>query len=281
MTDAVKFVKGSDLLYEGLAIPFGSPQHRDLDGEFFTKSTNYCLDWFPDGRPQLYHHGLNGKTKTAVVGREKSHEIRDDGIWIQGELDKRGRYLTVVQQLIDEEALGMSSGTMPHLVETDSKTGEIKTWPWVEESFTPTPASPDAVAGWYSVKSADLFAHLREIETEIPTQLVAAIMKSFDERDGSEPEPYTDAGQRVLAELKAFVTRTSERREARAKSDRLLSADDRSRLIELQSFIWTISADVDALIRVSDPLAGDRADEAQRLFADFTAIEARLNGVAV
>lgn len=277
MLNAVKFVKGSRDLIEGCAIPFGSPDHKDLDGEFFTKDTDFALDWF-ETRPLLYHHGLD-VTKTAVIGRVKSYEIKDDGLWVQSQLDKRSRYLDVVRQLIGEDALGMSSGTMPHLVETDSKTGEIKVWPWVEESLTPTPANPDAIV--YAVKSADLFAHLNEIETAIPTQLVAAIMKSFDERDGSALESYTQTGQRVLADLKAFVALSEDRQAFRAKSDRLLSGDDRSRLIELQSYIWTISSDVDALLRVSDPKAADRASEAQQLLTDFVAIEARLNGVMV
>ena len=66
---------------EGLAIPFGSPAKKDLQGEFFTPSTDYHLEWFPaDGRPVLYHHGLDEQTGGGLIGRQTSHRIDADGI---------------------------------------------------------------------------------------------------------------------------------------------------------------------------------------------------------
>lgn len=276
---AVKFVKGSRDLIEGLAIPFGSMGRKDLDGEFFTKDTDLCLEWFNE-RPLLYHHGLHDTIKATVVGRVKSYDIRDDGVWVQAEIDKNSRYRQHVSKLIDEAAVGFSSGAMQHLVETDTKTGRITRWPWVEESLTPTPASPDALQV-YAVKSTDLIEHLAAIETPIPAALIASALKSMDTNDGSEHGPFTAHGQRVLADVRDFVDRIGARKDARTKADRTLSENDRSVLLDLQGLLWTISADVDAMIRATDPQAQGRAAEALGLMAEFEAIQARLAGVPV
>lgn len=281
--NAVKFVAGSPDTIEGLAIPFGGPAHRDLDGEYFTKDTDLCIEWLGEsGRPILYHHGLNGTTKTAVIGRQTGMEVKDDGVWIRAELDKNSRYRDLVGKLIDQQALGMSSGAMPHLV-TKSRDGHITQWPWVEESLTPTPANPDAVA--YHVKSAtDVIEHIEAVGTSTDT-LKSKLVERFDEwaatKDGPEHGPYAAHGQRVLADLAAFVGRTESRRAARTKADRTLSENDRSVLLELQGLLWTVSADVDALIRATDSNAPARAQEALDLMAEFEAIQARLLGVTI
>lgn len=279
---AVSFVKGSTELIEGLAIPFGGPiAGKDLDGEFFTKNTDLCLDWF-DERPLLYHHGMDGALQAAVIGRVKSHETKSDGLWVQAQLDKNSKYRQVVAKLINASGVGFSSGAMQHLVETNAKTGEIERWPWVEESLTPTPANPDALQV-YAVKSADLIDHLAAIETPIPAALIANALKAMDTaaHTGLEHGPFAEHGQRVLADVRDFVDRTVARKDARTKADRTLSENDRSVLLELQGLLWTISADVDALIRATDPQAPDRAQEALSLMAEFEAIQARLAGVPV
>ena len=48
---AVRFVEeGDDWFVEGLILPFDGPINgQDLTGTHFTKSTDFCLDWHPDG----------------------------------------------------------------------------------------------------------------------------------------------------------------------------------------------------------------------------------------
>jgi len=153
---ALKFV-GPDTV-EGLAIPWGSPDDRDLDGEFFTKATDLCLDWFGKaGRPVLYDHGLDDDLKSETIGRQVDYEVRDEGVWAQAQLSRNARYRKAVDQLIAEGALGYSSGAMGHLA-TKSAGGEITRWPWVELSMTPIPANPVTIV--HFVKSAALMAHL-------------------------------------------------------------------------------------------------------------------------
>jgi hypothetical protein len=170
---AVKFVDGSDDLIEGLILPYGGPLGgRDLTGTFFTKDTNFCLEWFPEGgRPGLYAHGFDGATKTSVIGREVKSWVDDKGRWLQAQLDKSHQYWAEIKELVDAGALRMSSGAVDHLVEVAAKSGAIKQWPWVEWSLVPNPANPDAVV--YQVKSAEAVQHLVAIGLTPPEPLAA------------------------------------------------------------------------------------------------------------
>lgn len=250
---AVKFAKGSDHIIEGLAIPYGGPfGGKDLDGEFFTKSTDFCLDWFPV-RPVIYDHGLDDAVKTSVVGRVTEHEDTEDGLWAQVQLDKNSRYLTAIQGLVKKGALSFSSGAMPHVVRKDKKSGEIVRWPWVELSLTPTPANPDAVV--YAVKSGhDLIDHLEQV-TDVPAPIAAAI-KALDDwtdhndtTDGLGNEPYSEHGRRVYADLSDFVARSQLKYDARIKAGRELSSDNWKLLRELRD----MAARLDELLQRNDP----------------------------
>lgn len=265
MTTAVKFVKGSELSIEGLGIPYGGPfGGKDLDGEFFTKDTDFCFDWFPE-RPTIYDHGLDGDMQTTVVGKVTKHEPVDDGIWTRAQLNKNHRYLTAVQELVQQGALSFSSGAMPHLVQKDVKTGEITRWPWIELSLTPTPANPDAVI--YAVKTSTALAHL----------------SAFEGGFAPAAESYADHFDRVLEEVKALTGRTEDIASLRAKVGRVLSAANRERLATLRERIsetttqaGAVLKDLDDLLRATDPEAEKRA---HALFVAFLANQAAELGV--
>ena len=113
---------------------------RDLQGQYFTPQTDVGLDWY-ERRPVLYHHGLDGALKAAVIGVIDTLRPDEFGLWAEAQLDLRKRYVRAVQRLVDQGVLGWSSGSLPHLVEIDAE-GQIKRWPIVEGSLTPTPAEP-------------------------------------------------------------------------------------------------------------------------------------------
>ena len=113
---------------------------RDLQGEFFTPETQVGLDWY-ERRPLLYHHGLDGALKAAVIGVIDTLKPDETGLWAEAQLDLRKRYVRAVRRLVDAGALSWSSGSLPHLVEV-AHDGHIKSWPIVEGSLTPTPAEP-------------------------------------------------------------------------------------------------------------------------------------------
>lgn len=270
--NAVKFAEGTDNIIEGLAIPFGGPfAGKDLDGEDFGPDTDLALEWFPEeGRPVIYHHGLDEGMKTALVGRQIAREVQEAGHWVKVQLDKRNRYFEHIAQLVRDGKLAFSSGSLSHLVQAE-KNGHIKAWPWVELSLTPTPANPDAAV--YAVKASDAIEHIASVPgTDVPAPLKAAvdaIEDGFTEQTpegDSEPETLADHSQRVLAEVKAWVERIEARAEFRAKSGRELSKANVEALRQAHRLIGE-------LLERNDKPTEDEA-EASKTVAEYLRLEA-------
>ena len=153
MADSIKLIDAEKGTFEGLAIPYGGPLHgKDLDGDSFTSETDFHLDWFPQGRPILYHHGLDYMLKAKPIAKELKVTPTERGMWLSGQFDMSHEYITEVMTLLRDEALGFSSGSMPHLVMRDPG-GYIRSWPWIETSMTPVPSNP---YGLITMKSHDL-----------------------------------------------------------------------------------------------------------------------------
>ncbi|MFW5772081.1 MAG: phage major capsid protein [Phototrophicaceae bacterium] len=140
MTQAAKSLDAASGRVGGYLIVWGSPAQRDLTGEYFTPETDIALDWFPQ-RPMLYQHGLDGTIRAAVIGTIDTLRVDEVGVWAEGQLDLRKRYVQAVQQLVEQGVLSWSSGSLAHLVEV-TPDGRIKRWPVVEGSLTPAPAEP-------------------------------------------------------------------------------------------------------------------------------------------
>jgi hypothetical protein len=170
----------------GWGMPFGGPINgRDLYGTHFSLKTNFCFDWFPTEHPLLYQHGLDPKTDVAVVGRVKAWETKSDGVWVQAQLDASSAYHEDIAGLISAGKLYFSSGAMGHLVQEDHKTGEIKRWPWVEMSLTPTPANIYA-----ELEYARVAPHLRSIGIDADAVLATLAAKA-EELDGAGADDAT------------------------------------------------------------------------------------------
>jgi HK97 family phage major capsid protein len=191
-TTAVKSLSADRI--GGYLIVWGDPAHKDLHGEYFTPGTDLALDWFPR-RPVLYHHGLDGKVGSALVGAIDSLRADEVGLWAEAQLDNRQRYLRAVQTLIERGALAWSSGSLPHLVEVDAD-GHIKRWPVIEGSLTPTPAEPRrttvrAIKSAYEALGLDLAplqlthstVHQEESDSMNREDMIAAINDALDQRD--------------------------------------------------------------------------------------------------
>ena len=136
----VKMIDSAAGRVGGYLLVWGARLKRDLQGQYFTPATDVGLDWY-ERRPVLYHHGLDGAVKAAVIGAIESLKPDDIGLWAEAQLDLRKRYAQAVRRLVDQGVLSWSSGSLPHLVEVAGD-GHIKRWPIVEGSLTPTPAEP-------------------------------------------------------------------------------------------------------------------------------------------
>lgn len=282
MLHAIKRVAPDTI--EGLAIPFG---RKDLVGESFDKDTDFCIEWFgPSGRPVIYDHGLDDAMKTSLQGRQTEYETRAEGIWAQAQLDTNRAYRRAVDELIEREALGFSSGAMPHLATKNARTGRIKRWPWVELSMTPMPADPgDDMTVHYTKSIRDSLALFEAADVEVPVAVRSVLLSLDDVRTDPNPETYADEYERLLLASKAFVGRAVDLADLRVKSGRVLSAANRDRLTELRQRIAsasesasTVLRDLDELLTTTDP---ETAKGLSAAVFGALATEARMLGVDV
>lgn len=125
---------------EILAVPFGSPNDRDSDGEFFTAKTKLHLDKFPTP-PLVYFHGYDDPSKQSsepvYVGGTTTHEMRDDGVWFKGVLNRANAMAAKVWEAVKTGVAYASSGSIAHLVRK-TRAGEILEWPLAEISVFDT-----------------------------------------------------------------------------------------------------------------------------------------------
>jgi len=137
--NGIKFADAG--IIEGIAAPFGSPDHRDAEGEWFSPRTDFALGWFAE-RPLLIGHGL-GVAGSEVVGKVVAVEKRAEGLWIRAQLDRAGAHFGRIRDALAKGLLSFSSATMPHLAKV-APNGAIEAWPLCEVSLTDRPASRDA-----------------------------------------------------------------------------------------------------------------------------------------
>ncbi len=151
----------------GYLVVWGSPDQRDLQGEYFTPETDFCLDWYPGSqRPAVYHHGLDPKLGPSPIGVIDTFKADDTGLWVEAQLDMRKRYVAAVHQLIERGVLHWSSGSVPNLVQIEN--GKIKQWPIIEGSPTPTPADWRQTTHIMSLKSFPVGVPALELSEETP-----------------------------------------------------------------------------------------------------------------
>jgi phage head maturation protease len=187
-SDAIK----SDRLgsVKGYLVRFGSPDTTDLEGDYFTQSTDFGFPIKAGERVPLnvyYHHGMDkmiGK-KSIGTGYVKMDET---GLWYEAQLDMADSYGEMIAKLCKQGKMGYSSGAAGHMVERKSvgKASEITRWCIAEASITPTPAEYRN-----SVKSLEDMYSMEPMEEEemvmapMPEQFPEEYAVSvFDESEG-------------------------------------------------------------------------------------------------
>lgn len=168
---AVKSIGDSDEI-SGPAIRYGSASEPDISRErdFFTKSTNFWLDAW-DKRPMIWHHALpqddlirslqeagaaDGEIKAMreaityldahpMIGTWTKAVADPATVWMNGILDKAHRYRSAIKRMVELGMLKISTDSLPQLVVRERQpngTHEVKSWPIVAASLTPTAAEP-------------------------------------------------------------------------------------------------------------------------------------------
>jgi len=145
LTSTVDGIKSDRLGYvKGYLVRFGDTKTADLEGDYFTKSTDYGFPVSKGQRVPLnvyYHHGMDAAVGKKSIGTGFI-KMDDTGLWYEAQLDLADEYGSMIAKLCKQGKMGFSSGAAGHLVERKSMGGaaEITRWPIAEASITPTPA---------------------------------------------------------------------------------------------------------------------------------------------
>jgi len=145
LTSTVDGIKSDRLGYvKGYLVRFGDTKTADLEGDYFTKSTDYGFPVSKGQRVPLnvyYHHGMDAAVGKKSIGTGFI-KMDDVGLWYEAQLDLADEYGSMIAKLCKQGKMGFSSGAAGHLVERKSMGGaaEITRWPIAEASITPTPA---------------------------------------------------------------------------------------------------------------------------------------------
>jgi phage head maturation protease len=187
-SDAIK----SDRLgsVKGYLVRFGSPNTTDLEGDYFTQSTDFGFPIKAGQRVPLnvyYHHGMDkvvGK-KSIGTGYVKMDET---GLWYEAQLDMADSYGEMIAKLCKQGKMGYSSGAAGHMVERKSvgKASEITRWCIAEASITPTPAEyRNSVKSLEDIYSMEPMMEEEMVMAPMPEQSPEEYAVSvFDESEG-------------------------------------------------------------------------------------------------
>jgi phage head maturation protease len=138
--DAIKSDKLGTV--SGYLVRFGSPEVTDLEGDYFTKSTDFGFPMDQEVPINLYwNHGMDRKVGKRAIGTGYA-KADDIGIWYRAQIDLADEYAENIARMAKLGKLGFSSGAASHMVERKAmgKANEIIRWTIAEASVTPTPA---------------------------------------------------------------------------------------------------------------------------------------------
>ena len=147
---SVKVFQGCELktsgngVVKGYLVRFGNPQDTDLERDYFTKNTDFGMEFVDGSNHKLglyYNHGMDPIVKTKKIGYG-TIKMTDNGLWYEAQLDLADEYAKMIYDLAKKGKLGFSSGAASHMVERTpmGKSFEIKRWNLAEASLTPQPA---------------------------------------------------------------------------------------------------------------------------------------------
>lgn len=237
----------------GLLIRYSDADTPDLEGEFFTKSTDFGLE-LPARVGVYYNHGQDEKLGKKRLGRAELTET-EDGIWFTAQLDLSDRYQAKVYELAELERLGASSGAAPHLVEKKQagKATEILAWPVAEASVTVTPAEwRNTVAALKNV-SLETF---EEAEAEVKAATEAAdTLSPLLRGSGKAGDQLTlsQHSEAVASAVEGYAERLESRHAARVKSGRRFSAATITELEEMRELFSSAGSRLDSLLKAAKP----------------------------
>ena len=200
--------------FEVLGVPFGSPEDKDAQGEYFTKHTDIMMN-VGDERPVIYYHGdlPSGRPNPTPKSIGKAKLVRTDekGHWFDVTINKVGKF---AQRLWTSAVQGLaraSGGSLPHLVRKNDNTGELHTWPLAE--LTLLDQGQGRVAA-NQLASVTLKAVYEEVEIDIPESFIEKDESlEVDEVEEIKAELEPEQNNEILAAAIAAVIHASKQEE--------------------------------------------------------------------
>ena len=238
----------------------------DLTKEFFTSKTDYDTE-LPTSRTLYFDHGQDKVLKRRKLSKAELKED-DIGIWAEGILDTRDKYLAKLYELAEKGVLGWSSGSAPHLVEKKKNASgfiEITSWPIVEASLTHQPCNPFSRA--VPLKSYLEDSEHKDFDSFFESETDSLTFQEHSETVVTAVEERAHEVGTLATEVKAFVERVRNRLEFReAKDGRTISkpnrerlSSTRSKLTALKESLSAIEADLDELLTLAEPKAKEQS----------------------
>ncbi len=192
---AIKAADGDTI--GGLAVLYATKSTHDLEKDFYDKDTDLWLNHWGWPRPITYHHGMDAGTRDdPVIGHWTKATVTDEGVWLEGQLDRAHRYYKAVKELARRGYLKISSDSGPQWVIREPQSNGanyIKRWPLVTASVTVTPMEPRM----FPVEVKAFLAELgyEAIENESPEAIKSELARHDDAQASDE------RARRLLLEL--------------------------------------------------------------------------------
>ena len=156
---------------------FGDEEHRDLEEEWFTKSTQLESSYTDTGVLYFdWEHGHGkvmdgmGPGQDDVLGTVNwaSMKVDDMGVWVERFLNRRLDYMAHLEPLIDEKIFGTSSQAVGADVKVN-KSGEIEIWPLKRDTLTVIPAEPRMMSENAIASLKSLFKAFPNLKANLPS----------------------------------------------------------------------------------------------------------------
>jgi phage head maturation protease len=111
LTSTVDGIKSDRLGYvKGYLVRFGDTKTADLEGDYFTKATDYGFPIESGKRVPLnvyYHHGMDAQVGKKSIGTGYI-KMDDTGLWYEAQLDLADEYGSMIAKLCKQGKMGFS-----------------------------------------------------------------------------------------------------------------------------------------------------------------------------
>ncbi len=203
----IKAVHADSIEIEGYGVVFGG---RDLEGDTFTKDTDFMLDLVPV-KPITFNHTQDMAEKVPeflremvrglpvikdAIGFVSNENIKktDVGLWIEATVQTSKEYLDYVKEAAKRGLLGLSSSTAPAFMTID-QSSKITRWPIVEIAITPIPAEPRTLG----------ISEIKSLYDAAGLELPQAFNEAREGERGTEKSGETDLSERAQVKARIFL----------------------------------------------------------------------------